>query len=237
MSSSTRIGPPKSKGRRLSTADNEVAAAIAEIAVARWGLGSAKRAEAQLRHALELEPDHLEGLNILAQVCAQTSRHTEGFALLERAVTATAKEPANLALLGNALAETYEARKDYRRAKAVYERCLEAFEAASLYNGLGYCLGKLGDLEGAIRSGEAAARLAPERPDFLNDWAWSLIEAGRPADALPLLERAVAMDPAYELARENLEHCQGLLSGPTGRPRQIPPTRPPARTRKRTAPL
>jgi hypothetical protein len=61
--------------------------------------------------------------------------------------------------------------------------------------------------------------MAPERADYVSDWAWSLIEAGRPADAFLLLERAVAMDPANELARGNLEHCQSLLSRSPARAR------------------
>lgn len=205
---------------RQDAADWEVAGAIAEVAVTPGGIGSAKVAEARLRRALELVPDHLEGLNLLAQVCAQTSRHKEAFALLERTVAATAGRPADLVLIGNALAETYERRKDFRRAKAVYEHCLKAADDAKLLNGLGYCLGKLGDLEGAVRHSEAASKLEPWRADLPSDWAWSLIEAGRPAEALPLLERTVAMDPADELARGNLDHCRDLLSRPTRRTRK-----------------
>jgi len=205
---------------RKDAADWEVSGAIADIAMAPWGMGSTKTAEARLRCALKLVPDHLEGLNLLAQVCAQTSRHKEAFSLLERGIAAMATRPADLVLFGTALAETYEARKDFRRAKAVYGRCLGAVEAAELHNGLGYCLGKLGDLQGAVRHAEAASKLAPERADYLSDWAWSLIELKRPAEALPLLERAVAMDPANELARGNLDHCRTWLSAPTPRPRK-----------------
>lgn len=212
---------------RQEAADWEIAGAIAEIAMAQWGIASAKSAEARLRRALELVPNHLEGLNLLAQVCAQTSRHAEAFALLERTAAATASRPADLVLIGNALAETYEGRGDFRRAKSVYERCLQAVRDAKLLNGLGYCLAKLGNLAGAIRYSEEASRLEPQRADLLNDWAWSLIEAGRPAEALPLLERAVTIDPADELARGNLEHCRNLLSGPT---RRAPKRRPKERS-------
>jgi tetratricopeptide (TPR) repeat protein len=183
---------------RKDAADWEVSGAIADIAMAPWGMGSAKTAEARLRCALKLVPDHLEGLNLLAQVCAQTSRHKEAFSLLERGIAAMATRPADL----------------------VYERCLGAVDAAELHNGLGYCLGKLGDLQGAVRHAEAASKLAPERADYLSDWAWSLIELKRPAEALPLLERAVAMDPANELARGNLDDCRTLLSAPAPRPRR-----------------
>jgi len=207
----TRTYPQK------DAADWEVSGAIADIATTRWGMGSTKSAEARLRRALELVPDHLEGLNLLAQVCAQTSRHKEAFSLLERGMAAMAARPADLVLFGTALAETYEDRRDFRRAKAVYERCLEVVEAAGLHTGLGYCLGKLRDLRGAVRHAEAASKLAPERADYLSDWAWSLIELGRPSEALPLLERALVMDPANDLARGNLEHCRMLLSAPAAR--------------------
>ncbi len=62
---------------RKDAAEWEVSGAIADIATAGWGKGSTKSAEARLRHALELIPDHLEGLNLLPQVCAQASRHVE----------------------------------------------------------------------------------------------------------------------------------------------------------------
>ena len=201
-------------------ADWEVSGAIADLAMTPWGMGSKKTAEARLRHALELVPDHLEGLNLLAQVYAQTSRHKEAFSLLERGMGAWATRPADLVLFGTALAETYEARRDFSRAKAVYLRCLESVEDAGLHNGLGYCLGKLGDLRGALRHNQAASKLAPGRADYLSDWAWSLIELGRLAEALPLLERAVVIDPVNDLARGNLDHCRTLLSAPAPRPRK-----------------
>jgi tetratricopeptide (TPR) repeat protein len=201
-------------------ADWQVAGAIVDVGMAPWGIGGADSGEARLRHALELVPDHLEALNLLAQLYAQTSRHRKALELLDRVVAATAARPADLVLIGGALAETYEGRGDFRRARAVYERCLKAVTHPDLLNGLGYCLAKLNDLAGAIRHAEAASRLAPDRADLLNDWAWSLVEAGRPTEALPLLKRAVAIDPGYELALRNLEHCRRLLAPPAGRARR-----------------
>ena len=78
---------------RKDAADWEVSGAIADIAMAPWGMGSTKTAEARLRCALKLVPDHPEGLNLLAQVCAQTSRHKEAFSLLERGIAALATRP------------------------------------------------------------------------------------------------------------------------------------------------
>ncbi len=42
----------------------------------------------------------------------------------------------------------------------------------------------------------------------MNDLGWALYEAGRLREAVELLERAVAADPSYELARENLRICR-----------------------------
>ena len=52
---------------RKDAADWEVSRAIVDIATAQWGMGSAKSAEARLRRALELVPDHLEN-QILAEL-------------------------------------------------------------------------------------------------------------------------------------------------------------------------
>lgn len=41
----------------------------------------------------------------------------------------------------------------------------------------------------------------------MNDLGWSLVQSGALQEARVVLERAVAMDPTDELARENLRLC------------------------------
>jgi Flp pilus assembly protein TadD len=65
-----------------------------------------------------------------------------------------------------------------------------------------------GEVTGAVAASRRACELEPESQRFANDLGWSLLEAGRLPDAEATLTRAVAMDPADELARENLRLCK-----------------------------
>jgi len=55
-------------------------------------------------------------------------------------------------------------------------------------------------------------RLEPDNQQFVNDLGWPLIESGLLQEALATLERAVVMDPADELARENLRFCNQRIT-------------------------
>jgi len=57
-----------------------------------------------------------------------------------------------------------------------------------------------------------AMKLAPDRAEVLNNQGWSLMLRGRWADALPLLERAAAIDPKSHRIADNLELAKAALS-------------------------
>ena len=60
------------------------------------------------------------------------------------------------------------------------------------------------------RSERAGAALpGPDDHDLLDDLGWTLVEAGRPEEAVPVLLRAVERAPAdYEFARNNLAEAR-----------------------------
>jgi len=60
----------------------------------------------------------------------------------------------------------------------------------------------------AIAASRAALALEPDNQKLVNDLGWSLQQAGIIDEARAILERAVAMDPTDELARENLRICR-----------------------------
>ena len=57
-----------------------------------------------------------------------------------------------------------------------------------------------------------ALELEPDNQKFVNDLGWSLFQSGALQEARVVMERAVAMDPADELARENLRLCRLKLA-------------------------
>ena len=53
--------------------------------------------------------------------------------------------------------------------------------------------------------------LDPANQQYVNDLGWSLLEAANLIEAKCTLERAVAMNPSDELARENLQYCSSRM--------------------------
>jgi Flp pilus assembly protein TadD len=70
----------------------------------------------------------------------------------------------------------------------------------------------MGELQEAVAASRHALELEPDNQKFMNDLPWSLIESGSLQEALTTLERPVAMDPADELARENLRCCNQKIT-------------------------
>ncbi|MFC1705860.1 tetratricopeptide repeat protein, partial [Planctomycetota bacterium] len=100
----------------------------------------------------------------------------------------------------------------YQDGLDLYHQAAARFpDVAVFHQGVGCCAGNLGDHEQAIVSSRAALALEPDRPTLLNDLGWSFLQAGEPAQALPLLERAVALDGTDKLSAENLRLCRESL--------------------------
>ena len=96
----------------------------------------------------------------------------------------------------------------------LYRQAVTRFPGiAALHQGIGCCAGHEGFYEEAIKASQHAIDLEPENQEFVNDLGWTLILAGELHEAKRTLERAVAMDPEDELARENLRYCETIIRG------------------------
>ena len=73
-----------------------------------------------------------------------------------------------------------------------YQRSLELYPIAETHTFLGWAYSILGRYEEAIRECERAIRLDPEFGNPYNDIGAYLIQLGRPAEAIPWLEKAAA---------------------------------------------
>lgn len=83
----------------------------------------------------------------------------------------------------------------------------------NVHFGLGYLLWGLLQFEEAAKEFQAELANNPEHAQAMTYLADSYIQLSRPADATPLLERAIKIDPGIELAHLDL----GILYSDTGR--------------------
>lgn len=216
-----RVAPTERRTRSPSRpkagqtwADFYVEMAIADALFSVTGFTGAETMEGHLRLALRYEPGHPEALNLMAQLCAQTERHGEALDYLRRAMESLAArgEPPDLAARAVIhLAEIYEDRKQYERAIEVYNLGLAWQERAAFYHGRAYCRAKLRDFAGALLDGHRAVELCPDNQAYVNDYGYTLFEAGELEQAREVLRQAVAMNPADDLARNNLRLCEEAL--------------------------
>lgn len=107
------------------------------------------------------------------------------------------------------------ARRGERREEALgwYRACLAQDPGyADAYNGLGL-LQAHGGIESLTLFREAVRR-APDHPEFSQNLGVALMAAGRYEEALPMLEKSLASDPADMRAVNNLAVCLGFSGEP-----------------------
>ena len=104
-------------------------------------------------------------------------------------------------------------RKDFGNALKLYEAAVNHHpETAAFWNGVGYCLGRLGRKTEAVAAARRAVAIEPSSAARLNDLGWALLEAESYPEARSILEQAVALAPAgYELPRGNLLQLEKRL--------------------------
>lgn len=105
-------------------------------------------------------------------------------------------------LYGGAL----DAAKDWARAKPALERAVELGpEQASALNHLGYAMLEQGDnIEEATKLVAKASALRPNDPAITDSLGWAFFKRGQTAEAITILETAVASDPTISETSEHL---------------------------------
>ncbi len=155
--------------------------------------------------ALAISPEFAPALLTVGTLEYELGRREEALDLLHRLATLpgdTEDLPEIVDKAGDYLIDKGE----IQAALDLYLAAVKTYPGVALYHdAAGYCLGKLGKREEAIRYARQAVELEPENHLWLNDLGWSLLEIGSLAEAEEVLERAVSLSPPdYELARNNL---------------------------------
>lgn len=88
----------------------------------------------------------------------------------------------------------YESRREYALARESYLLAIEGGNRSpGLYNSLAWVMLESGadDAEAALAYAAEAFSMRPDEPDVLDTYGWALVRAGRPAEALPHLQRVL----------------------------------------------
>lgn len=112
------------------------------------------------------------------------------------------------------LGAVHERVGNYEQAARYLERALDtAPEFAEAMNYLGYMWAERGEnLERAHQLLIRAVELQPDNPAYLDSLAWVLFKLGRPAEALPHMEKSIAlMEPPDAVLYDHLGDIQSAL--------------------------
>lgn len=170
--------------------------------------GNREGSIAALRRSLQCKPTYAPAILSLGSVEYQLGKRSAGRKRF-RSLLSLPKNTPDLCEIVDEAGSFLIQIGAYKDGLALYRSAVELFPAvAILYQGIGCCAGHEQCHEEAIEAFKRAMQLAPDNQKFVNDLGWCLLEAGRIEEAHSTLERAASMDPADELARENLRICE-----------------------------
>lgn len=145
----------------------------------------------------------------LARLAYRTGAYPEALARTERLLAARPDDRALLEQVGLAALSLGQDQK----ALAVLARATSmAGGTWRSWNALGVLADRGRDFAEARTAYARAQALAPTQPEIANNLGWSFFLEGRPADALPYLERAAAADPRSRLFSDNVEIVRAAIA-------------------------
>jgi Flp pilus assembly protein TadD len=205
-----KSGARRSSRKSSSGDDWALFSAEAEYAesMVQSSLGNAEASVAALKRSLACKPDYAPALMSVGSVEYQLGRRAKGRKLFLTLLSLPKNTPDIITVIDEA-GEFLIQMRNYRDGLDLYRAAAARFpKTAVLHQGIGCCAAHERFFDEAIAASQRAFNLEPCNQELANDLGYSLYEAGRLEEAQKLLEKAVAMDPANELARTNLSLCK-----------------------------
>lgn len=141
---------------------------------------------------------------LAARISRVTSGDLAGAALrqtLEQILVEDPRNPQAHVRLGYVMLEG----KQCAGAEAHFRAAIaEHLPGADAYLGLAACQARAGQVDAAATTLQQAEAVEPDNPVVVANRGVLLSDAGRPAEAVPLLKRALTLDPEFHEARFNL---------------------------------
>ena len=198
---------PKRDGWTLFEAEAAYADGIFHSAI-----GDTARCIRALERAVEISPDYAPAVLALGSVEYQRKYNAKGRRLLLSLVSMLDDTPDRSQII-DAAGDFLIQSREYADGFELYRAAVRRFpDVAVFHQGKGCGAAHMGELQEAVAASRHSLELEPDNQQFVNDLGWSLIESGFLQEALATFERAVVMDPADELARENLRFCDQKIT-------------------------
>lgn len=171
-------------------------------------LGDIAGAVEAIERSLEIRPDYAPAILSMGSVEYQRERRDEGKRLFMSLLPLPDGVDDLAVIIDEAGMFLIEA-GEYADAFELYRAAADRFpEQVEFHLGVSCCAGHLGLHDQAVSASARAVEIRPDDSVCASDLGWSLFEAGRLRAACEVLERAVALDPGNDRARENLRVCR-----------------------------
>ncbi|MBR1549506.1 MAG: tetratricopeptide repeat protein [Bacteroidales bacterium] len=159
------------------------------------------------RRAAALFPVHTMPHFMLAQQAVLAERYDEALRELETAARWGFSKGYLEAETYGLMGEAYYRTGQYDKAWQAFDRCLalRPDDMGTLNNYAYYLSEQNTQLEKAERMSRRTIEAQPDNANNLDTYAWILHLLGRDREALPLMEKAVRLDPKSDTLREHLE--------------------------------
>jgi tetratricopeptide (TPR) repeat protein len=177
------------------------------LGLSAWKNGDLAKAEGAFEKALSVDPRHVKSYVNLSRVLIDQKRHDEAAEKLTHAAEVDPSSTEVQRLLGR----TYHAQGKTDEAIDAYRRAIELNELdAWSMNNLGLLFIEKQRAEEALPLLEKAVELRKSVPAFHNNLGMALEHAGRFKDAAAAYTNALAADPGYEKAKQNLARVDAI---------------------------
>lgn len=175
------------------------------LGLSAWKNGDLAKAEQAFEQALAVDPNHVKSLLNESRVFIELKRHDEA---IDRLTRAEAIEPDSVQLL-RLLARTYTAQGRTDEAIATYRRAIEVNELdVWSMNNLGLLLLETNKADEALPLFERAVERRSDVAAFQNNLGMALEHTGRFRAAATAYTSALAADPGYARAKQNLARVE-----------------------------
>jgi tetratricopeptide (TPR) repeat protein len=181
------------------------------LGLSAWKAGDLFKSEQAFEKALGIDPHHVKSLVNLSRVLIEQKRHDEA---IDRLVRASEIEPESAEVF-RLLGRTYHAQRKTDEAINAYRQAIDLNERdAWSMNNLGLVLLENKRADEALPLLAGAVELRKNVPEFHNNLGMALEHTGRFKAAATAYSDALAVDPDYGKAKQNLARVAAVESGP-----------------------